>query len=275
MGNDLARESATCGHPAIGTGTDNTNSAEAPSAAVPLGDAYATRHNPFMYFHSIIDAADCNSNVVNLNNLTGDLTDERLTPNFAFITPNLCDDGHDGGGTGATGTTCANRQPGGLTSADAFLQTWIPKIMASNAYQEGGLIVITFDESNYTQSVTVNPTTGQQTVNIIFSGQTCCNQQPGPNLANARPATVTLLNTPTLIENIVVNGYGGDQVGAALLSPFIPAGSTSDTGYNHYSLLRSIEDIFGLDHLGYAADNGMTGYTVASFLKDENLFPKQ
>ena len=38
MGNDPARESATCGHPEIGVGTDNTNGAEAPSAAVPLGD---------------------------------------------------------------------------------------------------------------------------------------------------------------------------------------------------------------------------------------------
>jgi phosphatidylinositol-3-phosphatase len=275
MGNDPARESATCGHPVIGVGTDNTNSAEAPSAAVPLGDAYATRHNPFMYFHSIIDSAECNANVVNLNNLVGDLTDERLTPNYVFITPNLCDDGHDGGGTGVTGTTCANGKPGGLTSADAFLQTWVPRIQASPAYQTGGLIVVTFDESNYTQQVSVNTTTGQQTVNIVFAGTTCCDQQPGPNLASARPATVTLVSTPMLVENLVVNGFGGDQVGAVLISPFIAPGSTSDVPYNHYSLLRTIEDIFGLDHIGYAADNGVTGYTVPSILKDKSVFAKR
>jgi hypothetical protein len=275
MGNDPARESSTCGHPPIGTGTDNTNSAEAPSNAVPMGDAYATRHNPFMYFHSIIDSPNCNSNVVNLTNLTADLADERSTANFTFITPNLCDDGHDGAGTGAAGTNCANGQPGGLTSADAFLQTWVPKIMASRAYQRDGLLIITFDESNYTQGVSVNSATGQQTVNITFGGQTCCNQQPGPNLAGVRPGTITLLNTPTLVENIVVNGYGGDQVGAVLLSPFIKPGSTSDVGYNHYSMLRSIEDIFGLDHLGYAADNPVTDYTLATFGEDENLFSKQ
>jgi len=39
-----------------------------------------------------------------------------------------------------------------------------------------------------------------------------------------------------------------------LLSPFIAADTTNDTPYNHYSLLRSIEDIFGLPPLGYAAD---------------------
>src|SRR5580658_332618 len=98
MGNDPARESATCGHPAIGIGTDHTNQAEAPSAAVPLGDAYATRHDPFVYFHSIIDSPRCETNVVNLERLTADLATVSNTPNYVFITPNLCDDGHDGSG---------------------------------------------------------------------------------------------------------------------------------------------------------------------------------
>jgi hypothetical protein len=38
-----------------------------------------------------------------------------------------------------------------------------------------------------------------------------------------------------------------------LLSPFIAPGTVSDQQYNHYSLLRSIEDYFGVAHLGYAA----------------------
>jgi phosphatidylinositol-3-phosphatase len=192
MGNNPARESATCGHPPIGVGTDNTNQAEAPSAAVPLGDAYATRHDPFMYFHSIIDdAPNCDKHVVNLNELPADLAKYPTTPNLVFITPNLCDDGHDGNGTGAPGTTCANGQPGGLTSADAFLKTWVPKIMASPAYKKDGLIIITFDEADYTQSVSVDPATGQVTVSITFPGDTCCDQQPGPNLAGVRPGSFT------------------------------------------------------------------------------------
>jgi phosphatidylinositol-3-phosphatase len=60
MGNDPTRESATCGHPDLNT-VDHTQSSEAPTAAVPLGDQYATRHNPFVYFHSIIDSPDCAS----------------------------------------------------------------------------------------------------------------------------------------------------------------------------------------------------------------------
>ncbi len=273
MGNDPARESAACGHPPIGTGTDNTNSAEAPSAAVPLGDAYATRHNPFMYFHSIIDSPSCQTKVVNLNHLTNDLTRVSTTPNYVFITPNLCNDGHDGSGTGAAGKTCANGAPGGLTSADAFLQTWVPKIMTSPAYREDGLLIITFDEGNYTQTVSTNTSTGQTTVDITFPGQTCCDQQPGPNLSGERPGTLTLLNTPTLVENIVTQGYGGDQIGGLLLSPFVKPGSTSDVAYNHYSLLRSLEDIFHLDgHLGYAADNARSHYFLDTIGNDRNVF---
>jgi hypothetical protein len=32
------------------------------------------------------------------------------------------------------------------------------------------------------------------------------------------------------------------------------------TGYNHYSLLRSVEDIFGLDHLGFAGVPGLAPF---------------
>ena len=273
MGNDPSRESSTCGHPTIGIGTDDTNTAEAPSAAVPDGDQYATRHDPFMYFHSIIDDAKyCSKHVVNLKNLPADLKDERDTPNFVFITPNLCDDGHDGSGTGAAGTLCANGQPGGLTSADEFLKTWVPQIINSPAFKKDGLLVITFDESNYTGSESVNQTTGQEVVDITFPGQTCCDQQPGPNLSGIRPGTFTLVNSSTLLEQIVINGYGGDRIGALLLSPFVKPGSTSDTPYNHYALLKSIEDIFHLNHIGYAADDRKTQYHLDTIGEDEDVF---
>ena len=274
MGNDPTRESATCGHPAIGVGTDHTNSAEAPSAAVPLGDAYATRHDPFVYFHSIIDSPSCKTHVVNLNKLPADLAEERTTPNYVFITPNLCDDGHDGDGTGAAGKGCANGQPGGLTSIDAFLQKWVPKILASPAYKKDGLLVITFDESsNSSTTVTINPTTKQETIDVTFAGDTCCNQQPGPNLSGVRPSSLPLVNTPALVENLVFNSFGGDQIGALLISPFIKPGSTSDTGYNHYSLLRSLEDIYGIrEHLGYAADDPRANYFLETIGDDEKIF---
>ncbi|HEY2419697.1 MAG TPA: alkaline phosphatase family protein [Steroidobacteraceae bacterium] len=273
MGNDPAREPKVCGHPPIGIGTDRASAAEAPSSAVPSGDAYATRHNPFMYFHSIIDSSSCATNVVNLEQLSADLADIARTPNFAFITPNLCDDGHDGSGTGAEGTTCANGKPGGLTSADAFLKRWVPIILASPAYQRDGLLIITFDESNYTQSVHDNPSTGQTIIDITFTGSTCCGQLPGPNIRANRPGRLKVVNTATKVVNIVFDGYGGDRIGAVLLSPFVMPGSRSSVAYNHYSLLKSLEDIFGLGtHLGYAADNPRTGYHLDTIGEDVSVF---
>jgi hypothetical protein len=116
MGADPSRESATCGHPVVGQ-PDHTE------AATPT-DMYASRHDPFVYFHSIIDnAALCNSHVVNLSLLRQDLAHVSSTRNYTFITPNLCNDGHD--------ATCANGQTGGLPAADAFLKTWVPRITAS------------------------------------------------------------------------------------------------------------------------------------------------
>src|SRR5439155_1732262 len=49
MGNNPNRETAACGHPALES-KDQTQTAEA-------GDGYATRHDPFVYFHSVIDEA--------------------------------------------------------------------------------------------------------------------------------------------------------------------------------------------------------------------------
>jgi hypothetical protein len=242
MGNDPTRESAVCGHPTLNT-TDHTQSAEKPSASLPSGDQYASRHNPFVYFHSITDSGEC-SNVVNLNLLATDLKSELTTPDFVFVTPNLCDDGHDNG--------CVTGQPGGLVSADAFLQKWIPLIQASGAYRAGGLIAIIFDEGGATQTVSSSGLT------FTFQGQYCCSEQPGPNLSPF-PQSVALGSFPGLgTVTLNTNDYGGDRTGAVLLSPLLQGGKVSNTPFNHYSLLKTVEDIFDTDgYLGYAAQPGL------------------
>jgi hypothetical protein len=57
-----------------------------------------------------------------------------------------------------------------------------------------------------------------------------------------------------------IQGYGGDLIGAVLLSRYIKAGTVSNVPYNHYSLLRSLEDIFHLEHLGYARQSGLAAF---------------
>ncbi len=262
MGNDPTRESATCGHPAIGA-IDKTQAAQAPTVDVPDGDQYATRHNPFVYFHSIIDNQSyCDAHVVNLESqLEKDLQAIETTPNFVFVTPNLCDDGHDGDGTGAAGKGCVNGDPGGLATIDAFLKKWVPLIQASPAYQKDGLIIINFDESADTSLAgsSTDPGTGKTTYTINLPGQACCGQKTGPNVT--RPGDSIIPASATLEYKLHYVGVGGDRTGAVLLSKWIAPGTVSYTQYNHYSLLRSLENIFQTNgYLGYADDASLTTF---------------
>jgi hypothetical protein len=257
MGNTASRDGGVvdptggtdCAHPAIGA----TDTAEVATAV----DQYTSRHNPFVWFHSIIDdTAECDANVVPLGTLGAngqpsasgrlavDLRREKTTPRFAFITPNLCSDGHDG--------TCAGKNStgghaGGLTGADQFLAAWMPLILDSPAYKHGDtLVVITFDEAD------VDPSDPSYAA-------ACCNEVTGPNTHAPGNAGLATDSAP-----------GGGQVGALLLNPkYIVPGSTDSTGsYNHYSALRSYEDLLGLTtggtdghgHLGFAAARGLAPF---------------
>src|SRR5262249_29929993 len=123
----------TCRHPAIG--------AKDPTITATATDMYATRHNPWVYFHSVIDSPACSKTVVGLDALPKDLASAVTTPTLVYITPNVCNDGHD--------APCKDGRPGGLVSADAFLKTWVPKILASPAYKAGGMLIITIDEAAF------------------------------------------------------------------------------------------------------------------------------
>jgi hypothetical protein len=194
-----------CRHPRLNA-VDDTQKAR-------VGDNYAVRHNPFMYFHSIIDDdASCREHVVDLDQLTTDLQSVATTRNLTFITPGLCEDGHD--------SPCADGRPGGLTSFDAFLRTWVPRIMDSPAFGQDGMLVITADEGEISPS----------------SADACCGQGPTPN---------------SLLPGLL--GLGGGRIGALVVAPNrVAPGTTSTKPYNHYSWLRTVEDIFGLPYLGYA-----------------------
>jgi hypothetical protein len=126
--------------------------------------------------------------------------------------------------------------------------------MSSPAYQQDGLILITFDESDIS-SVAAAP--GSET--ITFNGAICCNEQEGPNLG-AFPQSSTISVSANESITLVKGNYGGDLIGAVLLSKFIKPGTVSATPYNHYSALMSIENIFGLSHLGYANAPGLVGF---------------
>jgi hypothetical protein len=100
------------------------------------GDNYAARNNPFIYFHSLLDLSGCDTDSGSFGPLASDLQTAKATPNLVYIAPSLQ---HDG-----SVVAPADGSPGGIAAADAFLQTWVPKILDSPAYQADGLLIITF-----------------------------------------------------------------------------------------------------------------------------------
>jgi phosphatidylinositol-3-phosphatase len=92
---------------------------------------YAQKHDPFVYFDDIrTEAARCDR-IVPYSSLAGDFSSAATAPDFAFISPNLCNDGHD----------CA------LSVTDAWLGREVPALLASSAFSGSpSLLVITFDE---------------------------------------------------------------------------------------------------------------------------------
>lgn len=119
---------------------------------------YAVKHNPAAYYTG--DERRCLRWDVPLGttssgNLISDLRHDRL-PEFAFVTPNLCDDMHN----------C------GVAAGDAWLARWVPRIVSSSGYRSGGtVLVITFDEgeggSDQVATIVVSPSTNPGTVSAV------------------------------------------------------------------------------------------------------------
>jgi hypothetical protein len=172
------------------------------SQAPPAKD-YADRHNPFIYFPDFVGRpARCAAHQRPIAELSSDIAANRL-PAFTFITPDTCHDGHD--------APCSNGEPGGLISADAWLQQTLPSLLSYLA-AHNGLLIINFDEADPRDAAGTQPCA------------TCAS-----------------------------GGLGG-KVGAVFVSPRLPQGAVVTTSYDHHSLLRSIEDSFGIrTHLNLAA----------------------
>jgi hypothetical protein len=101
---------------------------------------YAPKHDPFVFFDDEtgnLDPTDASCIAHNrpYTELAADLASNKVA-RYNFLTPNLCDDMHD---------TCAPTSDA-IKQGDTWLSVEIPKIMASDAYKNGGAIFVTWDE---------------------------------------------------------------------------------------------------------------------------------
>jgi hypothetical protein len=161
-----------------------------PCALADSGE-YAVRHNPFVYFDDIRNGPNNRCAAHDLpyaSDRFAAMLGGTPIPDYVWITPNLCDDGHD---------ACGGDP---IAHADAWLARNMPPILASSAFQQGGVLFITWDEGS--------------------NDQTCCGL-----------------------------GEGGGRVATLVISPLGKRGYQSTQPYDHYSLLRTVEDGWRLGEL--------------------------
>ncbi len=207
---------------------------------------YASKHNPFVLFTDIRSSIPRMQNVKPYTALSDDLKSEATTPNFAYIVPDQCNDMHGGVYSPVAGhpeTPC----PYGSTKddandaalkqkADAFVKEAVTEIMASPAWQSSpSAIFIVTDENDYT---------GNEETGGWETADGCCDS-PVVSKGNL---------------DISVDWPGGTY-GGGLIPAIVVTNDTNKVGgyksyqpYNHYSLLATIEKVWGLGYLGNASD---------------------
>ncbi len=129
-----------------------------PSVGYLGGDVlpYVRRHNPYSYLSDIQNDQSQAANIVPFSQFGSDLANGSL-PQYSFIAPNVDNDAHNGT----------------LAAADSWLQNNIAPLIASSAFQGGGLLIITFDEGDATDM----DHGGGQVATVIVSSRSKMNYQ--------------------------------------------------------------------------------------------------
>jgi phosphatidylinositol-3-phosphatase len=184
-----------------------------PSTSYTSGSTalYAQKHNPFVYFMTIRNNPTGMQRIVPLTQFDLDMKSGNVA-NFVWITPDLCSDMHgvSPGTAQALGIPACANDDGIIARGDNFIHTIVPEIMSSPAWNEGSAIVIAWDESD-------------------SSSEGCC-------------------KSPTGVEGVTL---GGGNVPLIVIASKGPRHIViRDRSFNHYSLLATIEQMWGLGCLG-------------------------
>ena len=162
---------------------------------------YVPRHNPFMYFRSIVDDQQrCTTHVEELPQLAEDISNNKLS-DFIFITPDICNSGHD----------CS------IQESDRWLEDFLPSLVqAFEKDSDNYLLVVTWDEGQTTKSCCGLPTeAGGHIATILIS------PYAKPAFQDDTPyTTYSLLRTISEAWGLPLLGHAADANSKLILAPW-------------------------------------------------------
>jgi phosphatidylinositol-3-phosphatase len=288
-----AGQPKACRHPTLGA-------ADAAQQPRP-GDPYVTWRNPFVYFQSITGGRDCATSDVGLGQLATDLKASASTPSLSYIVPSPCDDGSDTpcapnapAGLPEADTFLQKIVPE-ITASPAYKADGLLVITFDQAPQTGqyadqsaccdnptfpnlpasttaptvstpGATTSTSTASAPSTSTpaTSTPTTSTPTTSTPTTS-TPTTSTPTTSTPTTSTPTTTSPSSSTTGGATSTTG-GGGQVGLLLISPYVKPGSSNMLdNFDDFSLLASIEKLFKLKPLGYAADPNLALFDASIY----------
>lgn len=189
-----------------------------PAACGPTSSGdYKIGHNPVL-FYTGISSAECQADDVPVASLaaqSGAFWDDLQAGTLPSFS--WITPGLSNDGENSCGGTCA------LAAADTWLQAFTGIVQESPEYQSGNtLMLVTYDEG-----------TGSDTV----TGEDCTNEALDMPVTNKTSAHQDSCHVPFFV-----------------IYPYTPAGDFDGTFFDHYSVTRIIDDLFGLPYLAHAGD---------------------
>jgi len=176
---------------------------------------YASKHSGFVNFAHVQADPARATKLVGFDQLKADLAADRL-PSFALIVPNQCNEMHGLSGPNIAPDCQSDNKAGLIARGDKVVGELVARLQATKAWASADNVAIV---------ITFDEGAGK-------TREGCC------------------AVTPEALSN-----FGGGHIPTVVITNHGPRGLNDPTPYNHYSLLRTIEDVFRLpEHLGHAAD---------------------
>jgi phosphatidylinositol-3-phosphatase len=205
---------------------------------------YASKHNPFILYNDVRDNPQRTAHIKPYRDMAADLNGPN-PPRYVWISPDECNNMHGGIYTAVKGfpeTPCPYNNVAGdkydealKAKADAFVKSAVRTIMTSRAWTGNSVIFVVADETDYDGS--------NATDNYYASVEGCCDSPVLP------------AGDPQISATWPGGVYGGGSAPMIVVSRLGPRHATDATPSNHYSMLLTIEEGFGLGKLGYTSDS--------------------